>query len=144
MLSRVWLFTTPWSIAQQAPLSMGFSQQEYWSRVPFPSPGIKPRLLAVEAQSPNHWTAREVPKINHFKVYNSVALNTSPLSISKMFSSPQTKPSYSVRSHFPLAPSLQPQATINLLLVSMDLPIPDISYEWNYIICGLLSLASFT
>ena len=37
-LSRVRLFVTPWSIAQQAPPSMGFSRQEYWSGLPFPSP----------------------------------------------------------------------------------------------------------
>ena len=36
-LSRVWLFTTPWTAAYQAPLSMGFSRQEYWSGVPLPS-----------------------------------------------------------------------------------------------------------
>ena len=39
-LSRVQLFETPWSIAHQAPLSMGFSRQEYWSGLPFPSQGI--------------------------------------------------------------------------------------------------------
>ena len=39
-LSRVWLFGTPWTVAHQAPLSMGFSWQEYWSGVPFPSPCI--------------------------------------------------------------------------------------------------------
>ena len=38
-LSHVRLFATPWSIAHQAPLSMGFSRQEYWSGLPFPSPG---------------------------------------------------------------------------------------------------------
>ena len=38
-LSRVRLFVTPWTIAYQAPLSMGFSKQEYWSGLPFPSPG---------------------------------------------------------------------------------------------------------
>ena len=37
-LSRVWLFTTPWTAAYQAPLSMGFSRQKYWSGVPSPSP----------------------------------------------------------------------------------------------------------
>ena len=37
-LSRVWLFETPWTVAYQAPLSMGFSRQEYWSGLPFPSP----------------------------------------------------------------------------------------------------------
>ena len=38
-LSPVQLFVTPWTIACQAPLSIGFSQQEYWSGLPFPSPG---------------------------------------------------------------------------------------------------------
>ena len=37
-LSRVWLFTTPWTAAHQAPLPMGLSRQEYWSGVPLPSP----------------------------------------------------------------------------------------------------------
>ena len=36
-LSHVWLLTIPWTIALQAPLSMGFSRQEYWSELPFPS-----------------------------------------------------------------------------------------------------------
>ena len=35
---------TPWSIAHHAPLSMGFPRQEYWSRLPFPSPGDLPKL----------------------------------------------------------------------------------------------------
>ena len=37
-LSPVWLLATPWTEAYQAPLSMGFSRQEYWSGVPLPSP----------------------------------------------------------------------------------------------------------
>ena len=37
--SRVWLCATPWMAAHQAPPSLGFSRQEYWSRLPFPSPG---------------------------------------------------------------------------------------------------------
>ena len=39
-LSRVWLLATPWTTAYQAPLSTGFSRQEYWSGVPLPSPTI--------------------------------------------------------------------------------------------------------
>ena len=68
-LSCVRLFATTWSAAHQAPLSMGFSRQEYWSGVPFPSPGdlpnpgIKPRSPALQADSlpsqpqgkPNRW-----------------------------------------------------------------------------------------
>ena len=48
---------TPWTVACQAPLSMGFSRQEYWSGLPFPSPrdlpdpGIKPRSSALQAGS---------------------------------------------------------------------------------------------
>ena len=42
MLSCVQLFATPWLVAHQAPLSMGFSRQEYWSGLPFPSPGDLP------------------------------------------------------------------------------------------------------
>ena len=36
-------FVTPWTVASQAPLSMGFLRQEYWSGLPFPSPGDLPR-----------------------------------------------------------------------------------------------------
>ena len=50
-LSRVWLFATPCTIAYQAPLSMGFSRQEYWSRLPFPSPGHLPNP-GTEPRSP--------------------------------------------------------------------------------------------
>ena len=39
LLSRVRLFETPWTLAYQAPQSMEFSRQEYWSGLPFPSPG---------------------------------------------------------------------------------------------------------
>ena len=51
------LFVTPWTVACQAPLSMGFSRQEYWSGWPFPSPGdlpnsgIKPGSPTLQADS---------------------------------------------------------------------------------------------
>ena len=40
--NRVQLFETPWTVARQAPLSMEFSRQRYWSRLPCPSPGVFP------------------------------------------------------------------------------------------------------
>ena len=46
-LSRVRLLATPWSTAYQAPPSMGFSRQEYWSGVPLPSPGCQEEMLCV-------------------------------------------------------------------------------------------------
>ena len=42
--SHVQLSATPWTVAHQAPLSMGFPKQEYWSGLPFPSPGDLPNL----------------------------------------------------------------------------------------------------
>ena len=57
LLSRVQLFATLWTVAPQAPLSMGFSRQEYWSGLPFPSPGdlpepgIEPRSPAFQADA---------------------------------------------------------------------------------------------
>ena len=50
-LSRVQLFETPWIVAYQAPLSMGFSRQEYWSGLPFPFPGDLPNP-GIEPGSP--------------------------------------------------------------------------------------------
>ena len=47
-LSCVWLLATPWIVAHQAPPSMGFSRQEYWSGVPLPSPPIIPGKLLLE------------------------------------------------------------------------------------------------
>ena len=42
VLSHIWLFVTPWTIACQASLSMGFPKQEYWSSLPFPPSGDLP------------------------------------------------------------------------------------------------------
>ena len=50
-LSRVRLFATPWTVAYQAPQSMEFSMQEYWSGLPFPSPGDLPNT-GIEPGSP--------------------------------------------------------------------------------------------
>ena len=81
--SCVHLFVTPWTVARQAPLSMGFSRQEYWSGLPVPPPGIFPtqgrnlcllRLL--------RWHVGSLPLAspgkskNIFSVYNSPLVST--------------------------------------------------------------------
>ena len=50
-LSCVWFFAIPWTVAYQAPPSMGFSKQECWSGLPFPSPGDLPNP-GIEPRSP--------------------------------------------------------------------------------------------
>ena len=56
LLSRVWLLATPWTAAYQAPPSMGFSRQEYWSGVPLPSPWT--RLVPFKMHTHTHTHTR--------------------------------------------------------------------------------------
>ena len=64
-LSHVQLFATPWTVAFQAPLSMGFSRQEHWSGLPSPSPGdlpgpgIEPQSSVLQADSFTVWAIWE-------------------------------------------------------------------------------------
>ena len=70
-VSLVQLFVTPWTVAHQTPLSMGFPRQEHWCGLPFPSPedlpdpGIKPASPALQAvsciagRSFNNWATKE-------------------------------------------------------------------------------------
>ena len=61
----VWLFETPWTVARQAPLSMGFSRQEYWSGLPCPPPGASswPRdwtcISCTASRFFTHWATQE-------------------------------------------------------------------------------------
>ena len=75
LLSHVRLFVIPWTVVYQAPLSMGFSRQEYWSGLPFPSlrdlpdPGIRTWASHIVGWRFTIWATREVhqkgpPKIN--------------------------------------------------------------------------------
>ena len=67
-LSCVRLFAIPWTVVYQASLSMGFSRQEYWSGLPFPSPGdlpdpgIKPRFSCIAGRCFTLWATREALK----------------------------------------------------------------------------------
>ena len=60
MLSYIWLFATPWTVAHQDPLSMGLCQQEYWSELRFPPPGIFP---SQERWILYHWATWEAHTI---------------------------------------------------------------------------------
>ena len=75
MLSRVRLFAIPWTVACQAPLSIGYSRQEYWSRLSCPSPedlpdpGIESRSPALQADS----LATELQgKLDNFRAENNI------------------------------------------------------------------------
>ena len=88
-LSHVQLFATPWIVNYQAPLSTGFSRQEYWSGFPFPSPenlpdpGIKSVSPALSADAlPSEPPGKSPPlkeeeRTNLFFFFSSTVLNLS-------------------------------------------------------------------
>ena len=82
-LVHVLLFVTLWTVAYQAPPSMGFSRQEYWLGLPFPSPedlpdpGIKPRSPALEADTlTSQLTGKPLWYIYTMEYYSAVKKNT--------------------------------------------------------------------
>ena len=81
-LESVQLFVTPWTVDYQAPLSVGFSRQEYWSGLPFSSPGDLPNpgISHIVGRHFTIWATMEA--INHitvgligFTMFNPVQLN---------------------------------------------------------------------
>ena len=78
---------TPWTAACQAPLSMGFSRQEYWSVLPFPSPGdlpnpgFKPRSPALQADSSSSEPPGNTLKKETVKSHNRVRLFATPRTV---------------------------------------------------------------
>ena len=62
-LSHVQLFATPWTVAYQASLSMGFSRQEYWSGVPLPSPDISTVILKILQARLQQYMNCELPDV---------------------------------------------------------------------------------
>ena len=95
LLSRVRLFATPWATARQAPLSMGFSRQEYRSGLPFASPGDLPEL-GIEPQSP-------------------------ALQVDSLLSNPPKKPMCVCASHSVMSNSVTPRTVACQASLSMEL-----------------------
>ena len=67
-LSHVRLLATSWTAAYQAPLSMGFSRQEYWSEVPLPSPLMSLSEYIVFCSVASSYSARKIPNARGFAV----------------------------------------------------------------------------
>ena len=107
-LSHVRLFATPWTVAHQAPQSMGFSRQEYWSGVPFPSVEDKSSI----AQNPEQCDA------------SSVRFVTLPPGAKT------AKGHQHLRSPFPdIIPVLSKQASFHFILLSFSSPSCSVFHE---------------
>ena len=80
-VSRVQLFATPWTAAHQAPLSMGFSKQEYWSGLPcppagdLPDPGIEPASLTSPALAGGFFTTSATWEPCMMESYSAIKQN---------------------------------------------------------------------
>ena len=121
LLSRVQLLATPWTIAYQAPPSMGFSRQEYWSGVPVPSPKVMSMFFNMLCR----WVITFLPRSKHLLIswllstsvvilecpkIKSVTVSIVSLSIYHEVMGPDTmilvswmlsfKPTFSLFSHF--------------------------------------------
>ena len=90
VLTHVQLFATPWTVAQKAPLSMGFSRQEYWSGLTFPSlgdlpdSGIDSRLLRLLYRQVDYFPLAPPGKPLLIISKISIIMTTATLSRSKM------------------------------------------------------------
>ena len=78
LLSHVRLFAIPWTVTYQAPRSMGFSRQEYWSGLPFPSqgdlpnPGIEPASPALQTDVlPSETPGKPVCRFSAYEITKS-------------------------------------------------------------------------
>ena len=123
---------TLWTVACQAPLSMGFSRQEYWRGLPCSPPGVLPNRGIVLTSACNSCIAGSGFQYIHY------AMQLSPLSNSRTVPLPP-KDSNTISSHFLFhaLPSFWKP------LISVDLSMLDIPYKWNHMICHLSNLASF-
>ena len=96
-LNPIRLFATPWTVAHQAPLSIGFSRQEFWSGLPFPppedlpNPGIKPKSPALRANALTSEPSSQPRALHTWHMRNS----TQETLLSRFFTgsvTPVTKP----------------------------------------------------
>ena len=92
-LSRVWLLVTPRTIAYKAPLSMGFSRQEYWSGVPSPSPETTDDVKRVRPEADSHReTSVGIPTVQWSNTSNPArAITSLPESVHRAQLSPKNK-----------------------------------------------------
>ena len=127
-LSHVWLFSIPWTVARQAPLSMKFSRQEYWSGKLFPSsgdlpdPGIEPGSPAMHADTFTIWApsvqfSRSVVSDSHTR---PPCLTTNSRSLPKLMSIESVIPSNHLILCHPLLPSIFPNIRVSFRVFSNE------------------------
>ena len=89
-LSGVWLLATPWTAAYQAPLSMGFSRQEYWSGVPLPSPWFSVTHIYFPMLPQRHspWISHTLTPSPQILLFRSTTSNLLPTGIHRLLGIP--------------------------------------------------------
>ena len=112
-LSRVPLFVTPWTVAHQALLSVGLSREEYWSGLPFPSPGAHPQIEPMSPKLTGGFFITEPPgKLHQELRYLGFTLTLSPTCLmtrtSPLHSYPQFRHQFQQHLGFYLAPCDSP------------------------------------
>ena len=132
-------FLTPWTVARQAPLSMGFPRQEYWNGLPFPSPGESswPRdqihVSCIGRQVLYPWITREAWNISH----SQTKLNIQTIRRAEKELEPVTQIPAEKEKH-----SLSPLLSLPFSLISLSLCYSKSHFSW--ILClKICSLVKF-
>ena len=150
LLSCVWRFVTPWTIAHQAPLSMGFPRQEHWSRLTFPSPGdlpdpgIKPKSPALQAdsllceqpcflESVNLSFSPNLRNLRHLKNFFCIFKGTEMTCILNLLIFPHM--SVSLFSFLNILSSLDWSTSVDLASGLLSLSFVTSLYYWDYPVC---------
>ena len=128
-LSHVWLFVTPWTAAYQAPPSMGFSRQEYWSGVPLPSPHS--HLEAHKSQGQDTNSRASVSKdVAPFCQHENWESDIDLFPQSNSFTPEDTILSYFCLIQFSL--SLHPHPPVSHRLFSNSTFEPDLTLSYHF------------
>ena len=153
LLSHVRLFATPWTAARQAPLSMGFSWQEHWSGLPFPSPGdlpnpgIEPRAPTLQVDS---WPSSSREALLQSWWLSSIhcgSVKYNPCAApdkSRAYLSCTWKCVLCGHSHHVLQLPPQTCATTSPLLVSRSPDVLDSMHKWGQTVLISLRLMHFS
>ena len=141
MLSQIQLFLTPWTGAHQAPLSVEFFRQKYWSGLPFPSPEdlSNPGTEPISPALAGGFFISEPPRKSSHGIIHSLMSNSVVFSVLTMCShflylvlkhcqQPKGKLT-PIKQLLPIPSCPWPLTTTNLSSVSIDLPILAISYK---------------
>ena len=149
-VTSVRLFVTPWTVAHQAPLSVDFSRQEYWSRFPCPPPvdlpdsGIEPAAPALQADSLllSHWGSTQPASISVWPPFLRLLTSLSASSLPTCQEHPSSRPFTCIFHH--ISPLLETEPTCHVITSRVSFQLLGIAHVTCYCLLFYLYLFDCT